>query len=268
MSPTERDLRAALSDGEGSGPDPDRLIALGRARQARRRVQLISTAAVVAVVAGGGAGIVTLVRGGGGDSKSSNGAAARGSAQDVRGAAGTQAAPAVNSAAAGAAKAATRPSPARPRCRITRCRVAAARDSSEPTNRCSASRWSRWSSVPTRCRRAPTGAGPRSPHRTSLTGARAARLAASLNEATAKPAALCPRRDVSATARNYAIIGVAADGAALPTVTVTRSASACADSQVTNGTAVRYNWTPPSDLLPVLGTPTSPPKMHGSPISS
>lgn len=61
MSPTEDQLRRALSDGEGPGPDPDTVILRAAAYRSERRTKLFATAAVVAVVAGIGTavGVVT-----------------------------------------------------------------------------------------------------------------------------------------------------------------------------------------------------------------
>jgi hypothetical protein len=273
MSPTEHDLRAALSDGEGGRPDPDRLIALGRARQARRRVQLLSTAAVVAVVASG-AGVVTLVRGGG-DSKSSN-RVAGGSAQDQLGPASIPAARAANSAAAGG-KAAT-PAVA---CPTTLPHYALPGGGSPGQFGADGPLFGKQVQTVIVCSyagaRTANSAAALAPARVALTGSRAAALAASLNDAAPSAAAPCPKDGLIGATRAFAILGFAADGKPLGTVVATYSATGCA-AQVTNGTAVRYNWTPPSDLLPILTSltptvslkpaPTSPPKMHGSPISS
>jgi hypothetical protein len=73
----------------------------------------------------------------------------------------------------------------------------------------------------------------------------------SLNDAAPAPAAPCPKAGLTAPTRAFAIIAIAADGTRLRTVTATYSATGCA-AQVTNGTAVRYNWTPPGDLVPVF----------------
>jgi hypothetical protein len=58
--PSEFDLRAALREGEGDGPDADLLIAAGQTRRAQRRVRLLSTAVVIAVVGGGAFGATQL----------------------------------------------------------------------------------------------------------------------------------------------------------------------------------------------------------------
>jgi hypothetical protein len=280
MSPTEHDLRAALRDGEGDGPDPDRLIALGQAHQARRRMQMLSTAVAVVVIAGAGTGIVALARSGSGDKTNADSA--------VHGAAGERlavSAPGGSSGAgagAGGASSAALPAAAGSQnagkaagvgCPATLPRYVLPGGGSPGQFGADEPLFDRpvtsvivcsYDVVP-----APSGA-PLAPARVALSGASARRLAASLNGAAAAPATLCPKRDLTASARDLAIIGLAADGTPLHTITVTRSASACADSQVTNGTAVRYNWTPPSDLRPILAalTPTAIPKMHGSPISS
>jgi hypothetical protein len=57
MSPTEDQLRRALRDGEGAGPDPDDVVRHAIAYRSQRRVRIASTVAVVAVVAGIGVGV-------------------------------------------------------------------------------------------------------------------------------------------------------------------------------------------------------------------
>ena len=66
MSPSESQLRAALSDGEGPGPDPEAIIGRAlqiRVRQRERRVRVL--AAVGAVVVVGGIGVGIAASGGG-----------------------------------------------------------------------------------------------------------------------------------------------------------------------------------------------------------
>lgn len=57
MSPSEFDLRAALREGEGDGLDPDSVIAAARAARHERRVRIGSALGAVAVVAGIGIGV-------------------------------------------------------------------------------------------------------------------------------------------------------------------------------------------------------------------
>ena len=69
---------------------------------------------------------------------------------------------------------------------------------------------------------------------------------------------------------SFVIIGIASDGSRVGTVTATYQSC----DEITNGTAIRYDWQPPSDLASVLTNLTplkgtaphhSPPVVHGSP---
>ena len=57
MSPTEDQLRRALREGEGDGPDPDTVILRAAAYRDERRTRIRSAVAVAAVVAGIGTGV-------------------------------------------------------------------------------------------------------------------------------------------------------------------------------------------------------------------
>jgi hypothetical protein len=57
MSPSEFDLRAALREGEGDRLDPDSVLAAARATRRERRVRIASVAGAVIVVGGIGAGV-------------------------------------------------------------------------------------------------------------------------------------------------------------------------------------------------------------------
>jgi hypothetical protein len=262
MSPTEHDLRAALSDGEGDGPDPDRLIELGQARQARRRMQVLTTAAVV-VIAAAGTGIVALGRTGGGNTDSA-----------VRGATSVDLGPTRGTGAAGGAATGARPAAsgyaakaasAAVGCPATLPRYALPGGGSPGQFGAGDPLFSKPVRSVIVCSYPDADTAASAPVRRALQGAQATGLAASLDAAPRSPGSSCAARAQS-PARNLAIIGLAADGTQLGTVTVTRTGTSCAASQVTNGTAVRYNWTPPSDLLPILAGRT--PTMHGSPVSS
>jgi hypothetical protein len=121
------------------------------------------------------------------------------------------------------------------------------------------------------------GRHPPVPARLPLHGTLASRLVAGLE----KPSAASCAAPTASLGHPLAIIGLAADGSKVATVTATLSADGCA-VQVTNGTALRRNWTPPRDLRNLLlaltprlgGDPVPMPshtpsgKVHGSPISS
>ncbi len=256
MSPTESDLRAALRDGEGDGPDIDRLLAGGRARQAQSRMHLLAAAAVVLVVAGAGAGGALLWGGSSGGqthaagSANSNGdadgsAALRGQAaggsvsHDANKAAAPQAAPAVGCPA-------TQPHPMLPG------------GGSPGQFGTDGAMYSRAVSVVVVCSYGSPGQAAdetTEPARLVLTGTHATELATSLERApTTRSPGACPTYATS-TPRVLALIGVAADGQTVGTVTTTLVVPAC-NVQVTNGTAVRYQWAPPSDLQTLLITLT------------
>jgi hypothetical protein len=101
MAPSEFDLRAALREGEGDGPDVNDVIMAAESRRAQRRVRLLSTAVVVAVVGGLAAGAAELGSSGGSSSNGSEAAAGAGQAANgdaLHGAAGAPLAPAAKRA--------------------------------------------------------------------------------------------------------------------------------------------------------------------------
>jgi hypothetical protein len=89
------------------------------------------------------------------------------------------------------------------------------------------------------------------PVSTVLTGAQAATLATSLNGASKTPTpGPCPLYR-TADGRALVFFAVSPDGSALPPVTATVAQNPC-NLPVTNGRAVRYNWTPPALLDPFV----------------
>lgn len=264
MSPTEFDLRAALRDGEGDGPNVDRIVAGGRARRAQRRSQLLSTAAVVVFVAAAGTGGALLWGGNGSGGGNASDKAAFG-AGDSRAAGQNPGAP--NAQPTG-----------------TTANGGSVRGSADPAVACP-------TSVPHLL--LPGGGSPGqfgadgplfpdpvdsivvcsygsplrgagvSPARLVLTGQNATALASSLENASkTRSAQPCPAIR-SSDQHSLAIIGVTAAGTALPAITTTLSQPAC-NVQVTNGTAVRYDWAPPANLQTVLTTLTPRPAGSGS----
>jgi hypothetical protein len=272
MSPTERDLRAALRDGEGDDPDVDRIVFHALLVRALRRRRALTTAAAVVVVAGVATGGTALVRGGfgGGDSGSnsakvnSGGRTAFGSAD----AAGSGAANAAGGAASGASGGAAAPSAAGggtadlPGCPASLPRYALPGGSTPSSGGAGGRLFSGTVASAVVCSYgtvdAALGTDAPKPTRVVFTGADAATLATSLeNAARTRPMGMCPLIR-SADERALAVIGVAADGARLGTVTTTVNRPACA-VVVTNGTARRYAWSPPPTLANRLlgaGTPT------------
>jgi hypothetical protein len=97
----------------------------------------------------------------------------------------------------------------------------------------------------------PPGAQTGRPRATVLTGAQAREFAASLEKApTTRPTGACPQY-ISADERRLAVRAATSGGTPLPVVVTTINATPCR-VVATNGTAVRYAWSPPLDLGPVL----------------
>ncbi len=89
------------------------------------------------------------------------------------------------------------------------------------------------------------------PRATVLTGGQARTFAASLEDASrTRPAGACPEY-ISADERRLTVTAFTADAKPLPVVVTTINATPCR-VVVSNGTAVRYAWSPPLDLGPVL----------------
>lgn len=248
MSPSEFDLRAALRDGEGDGIDPGTVIFRARELRRQRRVRFASTAAVVAVVAGIGVGSGVVLTGGGtGPNHGSSDSRATGKAGDAAGGSTRSGAPGYDanapSAPAEGARATALPCPAAlPRlaapasgggalfpAQVVAVKICAYPESSGP----------------------PITDAKGQPVTAVLTGNQAAALAASLDAADRTRAELCPQYR-SADGKTLVVIGIAAGGAAMPPVTAVVAQNPC-NSPVTNGTAVRYNWTPPDLLTGYLG---------------
>jgi hypothetical protein len=244
MSPSEFDLRAALHDGDGENINVDRIIAGARARAAERRTRIATGAAIVLVVAGAGVGGTYLAHNSGTSAGSNSNADAIGGAAH-RAAGGGSNAVNGNQAAlpskAGVSCPATTPRYLLPgggspgqfgasgplfRKPVTSVVVCAYGDAANEQERDNAQ-----------------------PGRLDLADGQARQLAASL-ESAAKTPTPTECSDLR-RADQFAIIGLAADGSRVGTVTATLSEPTCG-SQVTNGTAVRYGWTPPTDLRAVL----------------
>jgi hypothetical protein len=248
MSPSEFDLRAALRDGEGDGIDPGTVIFRARALRHQRRVRFASAAAVVAVVAGIGVGGGVVLTGGGAGSSGSlesraTGKAGRAGGSGQSGSAGYDAngpsAPAGSARVTAVACPAALPQLAAPASggggslfagTVAAVKICAYPEASGP----------------------PITDAKGEPVTAALTGAQATALAASLDAADrTRQAGVCPQYR-SADGKTLVIIGIAADGAAMPPVTAVVAQNPC-NSPVTNGTAVRYNWTPPAYLAGYLG---------------
>ncbi len=246
MSPTEHDLRDALHHGEGDGPDVDQLIAGGQARRRQRRVRVgssVAAAAFVALAATGGALLLGHVHDPGSDTAA--GADKRGSsAGAVAGQASKTAAPAPRENAS----AAVRCPPSLPRQLLP--------GGGSPGQFGSGGKlFAQPVGTLVVCaygtkRQALDTTPPPAPGRLVLSSAQAQQLVASLEAAPKLRSRVCPTVR-AASVREFALIGVTAGGATLRTVTVSLTEPAC-QGMITNGTAVRYAWTPPASLDPLL----------------
>jgi hypothetical protein len=106
------------------------------------------------------------------------------------------------------------------------------------------------------------GDGVTHPARLVLRDGAATSLVTSLESAPKTPTAKsCPYIRSSGNTRDYAFIGITADAGRAGTVTTTISTPGCG-AQVTNGTAVRYDWSPPAGIGKRLAalTPSLAPK--------
>jgi hypothetical protein len=257
MSPSEFDLRAALHHGEGDDLNVDQLVLGARARAAQRRVRLLSTAAVVAVVAGASVGIAQLA-GNNGEQAGSNAAGAGSAATNP------------NADSAYGARSQAKSAPQRAlaplsgvACPTTPPHYLLPGGGSPGQFGSGGPLFSKPVSSVVVCAYGSAlqkATEPRShPVRLELQDGAATRLAASLENASKTPVmASCPG---ASTEQEFAIIGVATDGTRLPAVTASLADSACV-SKVTNGTAIRYQWSPPQDLRERLLalTPSGQPK--------
>jgi hypothetical protein len=273
MSPSEFDLRAALHDGEGDPVNPESVIAAGRAQASRRRNQW-RTGAAAAVLVAGLVGVGAVVLGGGSDSASNSGG---GRAYSADAAGGAARAPAAQSAAASrsrAAAAAAKPSAANPASEgakaadIMPCPATAPAAPSPGSGAPSAQMFAKPVADLLICSYE-SGVGAK-PHSVTLRGAQARQLAASLEAAsTTRPTGLCPAY-VRADQRTVRIVPRSTDGTSLAAVIATLNAPPCRVI-VSNGSAVRYGWTPPVTVRPALRQlltdgPAAP--KQGSPIHS
>lgn len=257
MSPSEADLRAALSDGdgEGAGPNVDVVIATARAQRGRRRTRLLGGLAVAAVVAGLGFGVAQL--GGGGSQNSSNGASVAGAA--------------AGGAAHGAAKSPASAPYAGPPGAGTPCpssapRYALAGGGSPGQFGSGGALFDKQVSALVVCAYS-SGIASGTPARVVLHGSAAQQVVTSVEHAAKQPSTgSCPLYRL-AGARQLALIGVAADGTTATAVTAPLGVPSCA-ARVTNGTAIRYDWSPPAVLVTALGKAAPGGQEHASPIKS
>jgi hypothetical protein len=267
MSPTEDQLRAALRDGAGPGIDPDAVISRAHALLRERRVKVGSIAAVVAVVAG--IGVVGGIALGSGPRHASGTSAGLGKQAPMAATAGGSAA---SRPSAGALANGAQPSAAS---RASAAACPKALPQLTIPNTAGTSLFDGAVSSMTICVFPETG-GPAlesggHPVSTMFNGTAAAQLAASLDSAskTTQPGA-CPLY-LTAQGKDLVIIAARPDGTFMAPVVAHVLQNPC-NLPVTNGTAVRYNWSPPPSLNPLLNEiraiPASPGANSGSPARS
>lgn len=254
--PSEFDLRAALRDGAGDGVDASRLIMIGEAyrnQRAQRRARLLSAAAVIAVVTGGAVGLSRL---GGGSEPAGSNSAAGGAAESVDWAAAGGNAHRRADSAYGALSGAGGPGAPAPSTPLAVQKAAAIScptavpdypTAGGRTSTASSHFFDRPVASVVVCGYGPSthraGASQRQPGRLTLTGVDALVLARSIERAAVARTLDCGV--VPPTVHRFAVIGVASSGhRAGPIV----SAELGCDGITTNGTVVRYNWSPPPEL--------------------
>ncbi len=262
MSPSEFDLRAALREGDGDvrPPDADAIIARAEGIRRSRRVRFAQLAAAVVVTGLVGVGAVALRAGGhtSGAGSSANlgesagqqysarsdGTPAAGVAAPVPSAAG-------NDAAAGTGAAA---------CPATPPRLAAPGGGGTGQFGGDGPMFAGAPASVTVCvyrSGAVTGTG-------TVTGRDAAEVATTLNAAATRNTASCPVPSEATRGAQILLLGSAADGTPLPMVLGQLSCP----NFTTNGTSVRYLWTPPQRVRALVDaglSASAPGRVSGSP---
>jgi hypothetical protein len=233
MSPSESDLRAALHDGEDRGGlNVDHLIVHAQVAVAQRRQRLLSGAAIVAVVLGTGTGIGYLAGHGSTESAGSSNAGA-----------GAALAPSGGSYTRGAAapQQGTRNDVEHSAAQASFPQYALPGGGGLSQFGANGPLFSKPVASVVVCS---YGTATR-PRRLVLGGQDAKDLATSLENAPTNPLkTVCN----PPTVHDFAVVGVAPNGTRTGVVTAELSDPPCA-GRVTNGTAVRYGWAPPPDLL-------------------
>jgi hypothetical protein len=249
MSPSESQLRAALRAGEGQPVNPEVVIAHARTVRHNRRMRVGSIAAAVIAVGGIGTGIAALNTGPNGSNGSSNtaGGAIAGDKAAAPEATAPRAAPSTAGAAGGSRGGAGGPDAASCPDKPIRLMIPGGGGGTgqfggsgplfaEPVDSIRV------------CGYAASSLGGRidATGSTVLLGQDADEVAASLNAAaTTRKARPCPVEPV----RELVLYPIATSGGRLATVVVTYGGCA---PWATNGTAVRYDWTPPPGTAGLL----------------
>jgi hypothetical protein len=278
MSPNEFQLRSALRDGEGEHVNPDTVISRARGmQQARhdRRVRYGSVAAAVAIV--GGIGVLGGVVLGGGDNKTST--ASKGGGVSTSGGQAQDGARAPSGVVPAAPAIPTQPiasGPVAVPCPSSPLQLAVPGGGGTGQFGAQGPLFSGPVEAVKVCAYASSTS--RVVPSTVLTGENATNLTKSLDDsAKTLPASIkCPAGPAPTDRGSLVIIGLDKDGNQLKPVVVTLGCP----TRATNGTALRYNWTPPANITNLIiqgvksvpgGGPFSLPpsgKVTGSPIQS
>lgn len=244
MSPSEDQLRRALSEGLGAGPDVDGVVGRAVAYRRARRTKIASAVAVVAVVAGVGTGVGVAGRGGGhsdGSALSSRGDST------YSGKAGGGSERYASTADAEAGPIATAPGAGPPACpaavpRIPSVATADAALFASPV------------AEMTVCGYLGTGAVVRDertqqPLAKIYSGAQAVSIAAAADAGATKAAGASCGAIAASAVRSLLLLAKNTSGTALAPVLV--GVGGC-DRALTNGVSVRYRWEQPPALTPFL----------------
>jgi hypothetical protein len=249
MSPNEFQLRAALREGEGDGVNAAEVIARAHELRQHRRVRYTSVAAIAVVVTGIGVGGGLALNASSSDQRSGSSLsrnAAGGSAAANPTTPGASQSQGSSGYSVGAGRVDTRASAAAVPC------PAALPQLAPPASGGGDPLFAGPVAAVKICAYPQAGGAPvtgrdGTPVSTVLTGAQATALAASLNGATkSRTPSPCPLYR-TADGRALVFYAVSPDGSTLPPVTATVAQNPC-NLPVTNGRAVRYNWTPPAYL--------------------
>lgn len=242
MSPTEDELRRALREEEGSGPDPATVIMRAAAYRSERRTKILSAVAAVAVVAGVGTGI-GLVTTSGGSHKKEAGSAAGGTAQFGANSSAARA-PQYGSGAAEGGAGDAAPAPAS--CPPSAPTVAAATDTTRPllTGPVSTVTVCGYLGTGTLVRDATSHA----PLTHTYAGSDATAIADALAKATPSSRALSCGAIPAGGLRSLVLYARYATGAAAAPIVVDVGCGA----RLTNGTTTRASWQQPAQLGPFV----------------
>jgi hypothetical protein len=290
MSPSESDLRAALQHGEEGGfqVNADAIMREGQAIRGRR-VRILSGTAAAVLVAAGAVGLAAT-RGGNGASNAGGGnsnladkaAASGGGARHGRegNAPGRAQAPAPSPLPSGVVPTAPVGGTAQLGAQCPASAPHLLTPGGGGTGQFGADEALFAKPVKTLvvCSYATTVGS--APGRLVLSHHTATEVVSSMETATPKSTAPTPcDAGPTSTTRLLDFIGVTSTGSALPPVTATLTFPTC-NVRVTNGTAVRYNWSPPANLtdqlrglsppkVPPIRVPSGPSGIvNGSPVRS